>query len=148
VAAIADDRFSEILQCVAALHSAGLGDGEETGRSHLPLGTAIAKDDFAQLHGNAQGLFHAIIGGLHAGMLDESEQPAAVLEQGGGHVAHFFVITVQVLPGEGCTPSECECFGWPDFFDCSYGYYSRKIEAWQLLLLPMSRARFANWRQS
>src|ERR1700683_4719951 len=33
-------------------------------------------------------------------MLDESEQPAAVLEQGGGHVAHFFVVTVQVLLGE------------------------------------------------
>src|ERR1700683_1076738 len=33
-------------------------------------------------------------------MLDESEQPAAMLEQGGGHVAHFFVVTVQVLLGE------------------------------------------------
>ena len=51
MAAIADDGFGEIRQCVAALHSAGLGDGEDAGRGHLPLGTAIAKDDFAQLHG-------------------------------------------------------------------------------------------------
>src|SRR5436190_23137481 len=53
MAAIADDGFGEIRQCVATLHSAGLGDGEEAGRGHLSLGTAIAKDDFAQLHGNA-----------------------------------------------------------------------------------------------
>src|SRR5438270_299928 len=53
MAAVADDRFGEIRQCVAALHSAGLGDSEDAGRGHLPLGTAIAKDDFAQLHGNA-----------------------------------------------------------------------------------------------
>src|SRR5437879_1314130 len=43
MAAIADDGFGEIRQCVATLHSAGLGDGEEAGRGHLSLGTAIAK---------------------------------------------------------------------------------------------------------
>ena len=51
--AIADDRLGEILQCVAALHAAGLGDREEASRGGLSLDTAIAKDDFAQLHGNA-----------------------------------------------------------------------------------------------
>ncbi len=53
ISAIADDRFGEISQCVAALHSAGLSDGEEAGRGHFSLGAAVAKDDFAQLHGNA-----------------------------------------------------------------------------------------------
>jgi len=43
MAAMADDRFCEILQCVAALHSAGLGDGEEAGGGHLSLSAAIAK---------------------------------------------------------------------------------------------------------
>jgi hypothetical protein len=53
ISAIADDRFGEIPQCVAALHSAGLSDGKEAARGHLSLGAAIAKDDLAQLHGNA-----------------------------------------------------------------------------------------------
>src|SRR5271169_5938703 len=53
MSAIADDRFGQISQCVAALHFAGLGNREETCRGHLPLGAAIAKNDLAQLHGNA-----------------------------------------------------------------------------------------------
>jgi len=51
--AIADDRFSEIDQCVAALHSAGLGHREKAGRGYLSRGAAIAKNDLAQLNGNA-----------------------------------------------------------------------------------------------
>jgi hypothetical protein len=73
-----------------------LGNSEEAAR--LSLSVAIAKDDLAQVQ--CVRLVPRNFGRLHAGMLDESEQPAAVLEQSGGYVAHFFVVTVEVLLGE------------------------------------------------
>ncbi len=77
---MANNRFGEVLQRIAPLHPAGLGDREEPRRGHFPLSAAIAEDNFAQLHGNAQSSFRGIVCGFHAGMLEESEQPAAVLE--------------------------------------------------------------------
>ena len=54
----------------------------------------------------------------------------------------------KVPPLEGCTPAECGFSVWPNFWTCSYGCISRKIEAWLLLLLPMPRPRCANLRLS
>lgn len=44
----------------------------------------------------------------------------------------------------GCTPAGCDFLDGLFFLYYSYGYNSRKIEIWPLLLLPMSRPRFAN----
>ena len=77
---MATNRFGEVSQRITPLHPAGLGDRQEPGRGHFPLGAAIPEDNFAQLHGDAQCSFRGIVRGFDAGMLDEREQFAAVLE--------------------------------------------------------------------
>ena len=56
--------------------------------------------------------------------------------------------TFQILAPEGRTPAECFFPESPIFPACSYGVIGRKIEAWPLLFLPMSRRRSASWRPS
>lgn len=56
----------------------GVEDGEIDGEGVSALGGAVAKDDFAEDDGQAEGLFGMVVGGRHAVDVEEGEETVVV----------------------------------------------------------------------
>src|ERR1017187_9247523 len=78
MAAMAHNRGEKIGQNVEALEITAFGDRQQTSRGQLALSATVAEADFAPLHARAQRSFSAVVGGLNALPIEESEQPLIV----------------------------------------------------------------------
>ena len=104
MAAMAHNRGGKIGQNVEALESTAFGDRQQTSRGQLALSATVVEADFAPLHAGAQRSFSAVVGGLNALLIEESEQPLIVLKQSRGEVADLTVGTVQMPLGQRKNP--------------------------------------------
>src|ERR1039457_7100687 len=88
--------ISEVVQYVALLPFATLGDGEQASSGDFAVPAAVAEADLPPLHRRPQGLLRGIVGRLYALVLQKREKPFEVRTQRRRHVMHFAVGIVQV----------------------------------------------------
>src|ERR1035437_1989773 len=103
---MAVNRSQYIAEKRPLLQLAGLRHGEQTGQGDFALGAAVAVRDLANEHEQAHGSFPDLVGWLHSLVFDERKQLVPMHVERARQIAHFAVVTVQVLRRQTADRSE------------------------------------------
>ena len=89
-------RGGEIAERVPALHTAGAGNGLESGHGSFAGGASAPEAGFSPLYGAPQGAFGRVVGWFDAFRFKKHEDLLTVHEQRRGEVAHILVVAVGI----------------------------------------------------